>query len=153
MLLTKVFMDLTLPYKGICDKKRFKEAAMSTILVIDDEKMTVKMLQMALEAYGHHVEVAVSGKEGIEKFNTARFDLVITDMMMPGLDGKGVVRYIRQSPRSRTPVIGISGTPWLLEGVDFDSILPKPFSIAALVESIHELAPLKASRAIRSASL
>ncbi|MBW2041654.1 MAG: response regulator [Deltaproteobacteria bacterium] len=126
---------------------------MSTILVIDDEKMTVKMLQMALEAYGHQVEVAASGEEGIKKFNTARFDLVITDMMMPGLDGRGVVRYIRQSPRSRTPVIGISGTPWLLEKVDVDSILPKPFSIVSLVQSIQELAPLKASRAIRSASL
>jgi CheY-like chemotaxis protein len=120
-------------------------------LVIDDEKMTMKMLQMALEAYGHRVEVAASGEEGIDKFNTAHFDVVITDMVMPGLDGRGVVRHIRGSRRNRTPVIGISGTPWLLEQADFDSVLPKPFSIAALVESVQALALTKRSPAVRSA--
>ncbi len=114
---------------------------MSTILVIDDEKMTLKMLQMALEAYGHRVEVAASGEEGLRKFDEARFDVVITDMVMPGVDGNGVVRRIRKSRYGRTPVIGISGTPWLLEEGGFDSVLPKPFSIASLVRSVQELSP------------
>lgn len=114
---------------------------MGTILVIDDEKMTLRMLQMALESFGHQVETASSGEEGVAKFDAALFDVVITDMMMPGMDGKGVARYIRKSERNRTPVIGISGTPWLLEGGDFDSVLPKPFSIASLVQFVRELSP------------
>jgi len=52
-----------------------------------------------------------------------------------------VVRHIRESERSRTPVIGISGTPWLLETADFNSVLAKPFSIVSLVQHLQELAP------------
>ncbi|MFH1103166.1 MAG: response regulator [Pseudomonadota bacterium] len=117
---------------------------MSTILMIDDEEVILKMLKMALEAYGHQVETAANGREGVRKFNEGHFDIVITDMVMPDLDGKGVVRHIRESERNGTPIIGISGTPWLLEGEGFNSVLPKPFSIKALLESVHNLALMTA---------
>jgi len=140
--LTRVFWGCKLPTrKHNVGMHQREEAAMGTILVIDDEKKILKMLQMALEAYGYRVEVAASGKEGVKKFDAAHFDAVITDLVMPGLDGKEVVRHIRESERSRTPVIGISGTPWLLETADFNSVLAKPFSIVSLVQHLQELAP------------
>ncbi|OGP59653.1 MAG: hypothetical protein A2V65_02430 [Deltaproteobacteria bacterium RBG_13_49_15] len=117
---------------------------MCTILLIDDEEVIVKMLKMALEMYGHRVETASDGCEGVRKFSEGDFDVVITDMVMPGLDGKGVVRYIRESKRNQTPIIGVSGTPWLMENAGFDSVLPKPFSIKALIESLHNLAMIPA---------
>ena len=113
---------------------------MPAILLIDDEQMILMMLKMGLEAYGFQVEIAASGEEGIDKFNNGHFDIVITDMEMPGIDGRGVVRNIRKSDRYETPIIGVSGNPQLLEGTDFNTTFPKPFSIQALVESVNSLA-------------
>ncbi len=113
---------------------------MPAILLIDDEHMILTMLKMGLEAYGYQVAIAASGEEGIDKFNNDHFDIVITDMEMPGMDGRGVVRHIRKSERSETPIIGVSGNPQLLEGPDFNTTLPKPFSVQALVESVNGLA-------------
>jgi len=98
----------------------------SKILVIDDEKMILQMLDQVLTKFGHDVETAADGIEGICKFSNGRFDLVITDARMPGQDGNSVVRYIRSSDKHFTPIIGMSGTPWLLNG-DFNTVLAKPF--------------------------
>ena len=58
---------------------------------------------------------------------------------MPGLSGNDVVKYVRNSEKYFTPVIGISGTPWLLEDAGFDAVFAKPFSIEALAEAISSL--------------
>ena len=110
---------------------------MGAILVIDDEKGISDLIREALITFGHSVETACSGKEGIDKFNRARFDVVITDICMPGIDGRGVVEHIRRTGHKPTPVIGMSGTPWLLEQIDFDMVLPKPFTLKSLIESIR----------------
>ena len=71
-------------------------------------------------------------------FLNGRFDLVITDVLLQGMDGRDVLKHIRSSEKRRTPVIGMSGTPWLLVGAGFDHILEKPFSIHHLVASIKK---------------
>jgi CheY-like chemotaxis protein len=110
---------------------------MSTILVIDDEKSILQIIYQALTRFGHNVETAGDGKEGIEKFDDGNFDIVITDIRMPVVDGNGVVKHIRNSNRQSIPVIAISGTPWQLEDNNFDMVLPKPFSLKKLVDSIR----------------
>lgn len=112
---------------------------MIRILVIDDETMILDMLEILFNKFGCYVEKANNGKEGIQKFNNSRFDLVITDMQMPYIDGKTVVSHIRNSTTPSTPVVGISGTPWLLEDSDFDLVISKPFSIKVLLDSIFNL--------------
>jgi len=112
---------------------------MRDILVIDDEKPIVLIIAAALTKSGFNVEKATNGLEGIKKFDEGYFDLVITDLQMPGLDGHGVVRHIRNSERQSTPVISISGTPWYLQSNDFDAVLPKPFSIKTLIDTVNEL--------------
>jgi DNA-binding response OmpR family regulator len=112
---------------------------MSTILVIDDEKGITRIIQEVLTKTGHRVEIAANGMEGIQKFDDGRFDMVITDIRMPGIDGKGVLQHIRRSARQTTPIIGISGTPWLLKEADFDMILSKPFPLKELVDSVKNL--------------
>ena len=102
---------------------------MHNILVIDDEQSIAFLTTIALSKSGFNVEKASDGLEGIKKFDEGHFDLVITDILMPGIDGNGVVRHIRNSRRQSTPVIGVSGTPWLLEDSDFDAVLSKPSSI------------------------
>jgi DNA-binding response OmpR family regulator len=112
---------------------------MHNILIIEDEKSLAFLTTIALSKSGFNVEKAEDGLEGIRKFDEGHFDLVITDILMPGLDGNGVVRHIRNSKRQSTPVIGVSGTPWLLEINDFDAVLSKPSSIKTLVDTVRNL--------------
>ncbi|MCP3955297.1 MAG: response regulator [Desulfobacterales bacterium] len=112
---------------------------MSAILVIDDEKQVLDLIKIALTLHGYEVDVATDGYEGISKFDRSRYDVVITDICMPGLDGVGVVHHIRGSEKEATPVMAISGTPWNIEDADFDVILEKPFSIKSLVEHVAVL--------------
>ena len=118
---------------------------MCTILVIDDEKGILRVIQEALTRYGHQVETALDGVEGIQKFDDGSYDMVITDLRMPGLDGKGVFEHIRASGNNAIPIIGMSGTPWQVEDLDFDAVFTKPFPLLDLVESVEKLttAPLK----------
>ncbi len=112
---------------------------MSTILVIDDEKGILQLMHEALTIYGHKVETADDGLEGIRKFDDGCFDIVITDIRMPVIDGNGVAAHIRKSENQSIPVIGISGTPWLLEADYFDMVLSKPFALKQLLKSIRSL--------------
>ena len=112
---------------------------MSTVLVIDDEIGILQIIRQALTKFGHHVETAGDGQEGIRKFDDGSFDIVITDIRMPGIDGNGVVKHIRKSDKQSIPVIAISGTPWLMENNAFDMVLAKPFPLKKLVESIGSL--------------
>jgi DNA-binding response OmpR family regulator len=112
---------------------------MCHILVIDDEKMVLDVVQIGLSRAGFKVEIALDGREGIKKFDSGRFDLVITDIQMPGLDARDVVDHIRNSDRPCTPIIGMSGTPGLLENIQFDAVFTKPFLLEDLVNSIRHL--------------
>jgi two-component system, OmpR family, response regulator VicR len=112
---------------------------MGSILVIEDEKGILGLIEAALTRFGHRVETAADGKEGIRKFDRGSFDMVITDYVMPEVDGEGVRDHIRRSPRRRMPIIGMSGTPWLLQGADFDLVLAKPFTLSKLVDSVKSL--------------
>jgi CheY-like chemotaxis protein len=118
---------------------------MCTILVIDDEKGILHVIREALTLSGHAVETALDGLEGIQKFDDGNYDMVITDLRMPGLDGTGVVKHIRASGNNAVPVIGISGTPWQIQDSDFDEVFSKPFPLQDLVESVRRLTqiPLK----------
>jgi CheY-like chemotaxis protein len=121
------------------------DTRMCSILLIDDDKGILFLIREVLTKFGHCVEVAMDGYEGIQKFDDSSFDIVITDMCMPGMDGRGVLEHIRNSPNRSTPVIGISGTPWLLRNEDFDMVLLKPFALQKLIDSVTSLTnlPLK----------
>ena len=112
---------------------------MHRILVIDDEKAILDVVQMALTRAGFGVETAADGHKGIQKFDEGHFDVVITDMLMPGANGHSVVQHIRNSKRSSTPIIGFSGTPWFLNSLDFDVVFTKPFPLKDLVDATQDL--------------
>ena len=112
---------------------------MGSILVIEDEKGILGLIEAALVRFGHRVETARDGREGIQKFDGGSFDMVITDYVMPEVNGQAVLQHIRNSSRHRTPIIGMSGTPWLLQGTGFDLVLAKPFPLNKLVDSVRTL--------------
>jgi CheY-like chemotaxis protein len=123
---------------------------MSTVLVIDDEKFVLDIVKIALTKFGHDVQTAADGRQGIEKFDKGSFDVVITDIRMPEIDGKGVADHIRRSQRQWTPIIAISATPWMIDGQfdDFDSILPKPFTLKTLVDTVNDLSRRSVAAAV-----
>ena len=81
---------------------------MNKILVIDDEEDIRIVMQQVLELEGYDVSVAADGQEGIGMLENERTDLVITDVIMPGMDGVATLEKIREKWPDM-PVIVISG--------------------------------------------
>ena len=67
---------------------------MTKILVIDDEKPTLSMFRLFLEAWGYMVLTAENGAQGLDIFRNEKPDIVITDIKMPGIDGLTVLQHI-----------------------------------------------------------
>ena len=109
---------------------------MNSILVIDDNQLILDFLQMGLTRKGFRVDTAKDGREGIQKFENGLYNLVITDMEMPELSGREVVRFIRHSKKRDIPIIGISAHPSIFRNVDVNSVLEKPFRLKKLIKTI-----------------
>lgn len=110
------------------------------ILVVDDEPSMRNALFEALTRQGHAVDLAENGEEALVKFKAHPYDMVITDVRMPKLDGMELLRELnRLSPQ--TPVLVISGYGTVESAVDamregaFDYIL-KPFSLELIEETV-----------------
>ncbi len=110
---------------------------MNRILVIDDQKDIAYLIQEVLRQEGFLVDVAFNGKEGLKKYFSFHFDLVITDLKMPKFNGQMVSEQIKKSDRHLTYLIGISGTPWKLDEKHFDAIIHKPFSLKRLIDQVE----------------
>lgn len=119
---------------------------MKTVLVVDDEFGTLDVLTTALEDEGYRVLTAANGRRGLERLEELRPekpDLVISDFMMPLMDGAAMVRRMRESADFRdVPVIMMSAAPEaaLRKHLDgYAAFLRKPFSIQALTGIIESL--------------
>jgi CheY-like chemotaxis protein len=75
------------------------------ILVVDDEKIKRVTLADDLTAQGHEVVTACDGREALDKLSQERFDVVVTDLKMPGIDGIELLKRIKQGPMSDMEVI------------------------------------------------
>jgi DNA-binding response OmpR family regulator len=105
------------------------------ILVVDDDPDIVRLLKYFLEAKGRQVQTASTGAEALELFKRELPDLVILDVMLPGMDGWTVLQKIRES--SQVPVLMLTGkdaptdkAKGLLSGAD--DYIAKPFDLAEL---------------------
>ncbi|MFN6145988.1 MAG: PleD family two-component system response regulator [Planctomycetota bacterium] len=77
-----------------------------TVLIIEDEKLIVVSTQMVLEAAGFRVESANNGEDGLNKARDVTPDLILLDIMMPGIDGWETLTRLKRDPAtSRIPVI------------------------------------------------
>ena len=112
--------------------------ARNRILVIDDEVSILRMLDLRLSRMGLEVETALTREDVINKLNTKGYNLVLTDMIMPDISGNDVLNHIRVERKYSTPVIAMSGTPWLLEGSSFNAIINKPCSKQELSDIVGQ---------------
>jgi len=114
------------------------------ILVVDDDENIQEILQDILSLEGHQVQSASSGDEALKIFNSSDFEVVITDLGMPGMSGWELAKEVKKS-KSQIRVILITGWRAQLDtdkikesGVDF--ILPKPFHIEQIKEVLYQTA-------------
>ena len=119
---------------------------MTEILLIDDMAGVRRAVVAMLKRAGHNVTAAERGNEGIELLRKQRFDLVITDMLMPDVDGADVLSHISGMP-NRPRVIAISGggaglsadTALRLAKIKADAFLEKPFDSEVLLAAVDKL--------------
>ena len=115
---------------------------MTRILVIDDEISIVEMLSAFLAQEGLQVVTACNGQEGLERLANARPAVVVSDVMMPVLDGWGLCRRMQADPRYRSiPLVLMSAvrTAPDLAGCRYAALLRKPFKLDEMLQTITRL--------------
>jgi CheY-like chemotaxis protein len=113
--------------------------ATQSILIVDDEFGLAELLREMLRESGFEVTLANNGRLALEILAEGTVDLVLTDMMMPVMDGAELAAAMRNDARHRdTPIIMMTSLPTArpqLEGL-FDAVLRKPFTPDLLLETM-----------------
>ena len=108
------------------------------ILIIDNDEDLLRALDRRLDSLGYHCQTANSGTQGLSEFSYGDYDLIITDLNMPSLDGVGLVKKIREF--SVVPVIIITGFrkeyASRLDQYSDITILRKPFEANQLIDLV-----------------
>ncbi|MBC3376177.1 response regulator [Pseudomonas sp. SWRI92] len=116
---------------------------MTTILVVDDEYLIADIISFALEDEGFMVVKASNGRKGLEVLERERPALIVTDFMMPVMDGLEFATAVRAlSSTHHLPIILMSGAQahiGMQRSDLFDAVLPKPFDIESIIAEVKKL--------------
>ncbi len=122
-------------FKDLLPKKK-------RILIVEDEPMSVLLIQQLLKPYEFELIVAVDGFDAIEKFKNTEISLVIMDLYMPKMDGFEASKRIKAISKD-TPIIVISSTTIaeddLKKDIGIDYFLAKPLNVNKFRDFIHML--------------
>lgn len=125
-------------------------------LIIDDEEYVRLVLQQALREEGCEVTAAKNGKIGIELLQSTTFDFVVTDLRMPGIDGKAVLKWVKEH-QAEVDVVVLTGHGDVKDAVEamrrgaWDFLIKDTPFDATVVKSA--LAKLRTMRALRKENL
>jgi two-component system copper resistance phosphate regulon response regulator CusR len=113
------------------------------VLVVEDERKVASFVARSLQEEGYAVDVAHDGRDGLERALAADYDAVVLDVMLPGLDGLGIVSALRAEGR-RTPVLLLTARDTVgdrVRGLDSgaDDYLVKPFAVEELLARVRAL--------------
>jgi len=115
------------------------------ILVVDDEPDLRYLLRRILERADHEVIDAGHGAAALDVVHRSRLDLIVTDMMMPVMDGAELIRRLRADPTTaRIPILAATGDVQLAGGAD--AVLTKPYRPSELLAAANALLTQKADR-------
>jgi CheY-like chemotaxis protein len=116
-----------------------------SVLIVDDEFGLADIAADLLTEAGYDVALAINGKLGLASLAARRADIVITDVMMPVMDGPEMIRRMRADPAlAQIPTVLMTALPEAIptgDGALHDAVVVKPFSIAELLEVIRRLLP------------
>ena len=112
-----------------------------TVLLVEDSADTRLALEMALQMQGYRTLVATNGREALEQLQAETCDVVLSDFLMPEMDGGQFLTELRAIPASaRVPVILMTTMPGdMVNHLDADEFLSKPFSFDSLVCSLERV--------------
>jgi two-component system chemotaxis response regulator CheY len=112
----------------------------ATVLIVDDERDIRFLLRFVLEKSGYRVVEAVHGASALDLIRDERPALVITDLMMPVMDGGELIGSLRGADgTAQIPAILVSACPERAPKDRFDVVMRKPFLPSELVTAVHEL--------------
>ena len=115
------------------------------ILIADDEIYMIRLLEMTFKKGGYEVVSCRDGKEALATAVSAQPRLIVLDIMMPGLDGLGALRQLKENPATQAiPVIVLSAKGQALTKVEAEQagaalFLPKPFSPNQLLSEAQKI--------------
>ncbi|HWH56491.1 MAG TPA: response regulator transcription factor [Terriglobales bacterium] len=117
------------------------------ILIVEDDQRLARQLKKGLDENGHTVSLAFDGIEGLEAARQGRFDVLVLDVMLPWLDGFGVVKKLRNMG-SKSPILMLTARDSaedIVTGLDVgaDDYLTKPFALKVLLARLRALARRK----------
>jgi CheY-like chemotaxis protein len=133
------FAELKIPRKVL-----LKDAS---VLLVEDNIINQKIVVLNLEKIVKNIDIAINGKEALDKFGTSKYDVILMDVQMPVMDGilaTKKIREIESSTNSFTPIIAItanamSGDRETCLAVGMDDYISKPFQVGELVEKMNNL--------------
>ncbi|NNK82079.1 MAG: response regulator [Flavobacteriaceae bacterium] len=114
------------------------------VLAIDDQQLVLLPLEKRLKELGYNVRTETNGQNGMDKYDSFKPDLVIIDINMPGIKGLDVVKYIRITKNSKTPIMVLSGNTedkTITEGFELgiDDYMKKPLSLNEISARVKRL--------------
>lgn len=122
-----------------------KADSLKTILIADDEEDLRLLVQITLENPSYHILTAVDGCRAVDAIYAHVPDLLILDWMMPGLNGREVVKILRQNPETaRIPIVMLTAKDGVesrkhLASLNLAGYLVKPFSPLELIQKVREV--------------
>ncbi|MGB1286848.1 MAG: response regulator [Aggregatilineales bacterium] len=119
-----------------------------TLLAIDDDINFVQLVEAVLQTLNIKIEIASNGTEGIELAETRSPDLIMSDMLLPGIGGSELIAHLKQNPAtSHIPVIAITagGNELMTAALEAgaDELLTKPFNMKEFRDLIKRYAAMK----------
>jgi CheY-like chemotaxis protein len=109
------------------------------ILVVDDQHDLLNLLQICLSKDHNVVEVAADGLDALQKLSSNSYDLILTDIDMPNMDGNELCNFIRKAClQPEVPVVAITAEPWLATA-EFNLVVNKPFRIVEIRQVVEDL--------------
>ena len=114
---------------------------MPTILVVDDEEPIAELLRAVLEDEGYRVVTAPDGRAALERLTETRPALVLSDVMMPHLDGRALARALQADPAHQAlPLVLLSALGAAsVVGVPYAAFVAKPFELDGLLATVARL--------------
>lgn len=128
-------------------KKKIKKNKSVRLLLVDDDPNLQRMITLFLNKKNYELAIAGNGRKALDLLDKNKFDLIISDMQMPLMDGSTLLRKIREK-KIKTPVIIISAYTTLnmsneIDASDFAAVLFKPFDSDNLISNIEKVLKIK----------
>ena len=129
------------------EHKGGKNRPFNNILLIEDNEINLEIMQSQLTSMGYQVDTAVHGKDGLVKFHEKKYDVILTDIEMPEMDGYLLakeIRHLEDDSEHSTPILAITASEFDLnderaKSMGFNGYMLKPLEIDVLENKLAEI--------------